>query len=424
VSNIKIERLKLSINKITYRLRIEIIYWLCQQGIFFQHFIKLLSNKTYHIFKFTSINSIKSIILKRIQILSTQSNFVHYCAPLFSDYTFIDTKNNENDFILETYVASIDSVKIIGGSNLILIDNSYAIYELKDIDKKKTTKFSDQGIRFYDDSKCMVSIDETGVTFENGIILSGNFTWNYYHLLFEFIVKFEILNKTSIDKSIPILIDKICIETSQYSQLINIFNIDNRKIIPIEKGKMYSLKKGFHISCPNLIPPDILKPQLLKPDDLLFNLNSLKFLRETLLPLKSDLVTPKRIFLSRSNASKRRKFNESEVFELLKKYNFEMVFPENYSIIEQIAIFNNAEFIIGGSGAALTNVIFCNVNCKILVLVNSYIPFSGFSTLADYVHAKMIYVTGDTIKVDKIKSLHESFILNPKKIEQTLLNLL
>jgi hypothetical protein len=232
----------------------------------------------------------------------------------------------------------------------------------------------------------------------------------------EILVRFDQINNLNADSAIPILVDKTCTETTQFRELISILNSSGRELIPLEKGKRYQIKSLYHFSCPNIIPPDFINEKAINPEDVLYDISSLKFLQLNLLSHSSKRSFPKRIFISRNNASGRRTFNESDVIGVLKKYGVETVNPENYSIQDQIALFNNAEFIAGGSGAALTNLLFCGPLCKVVVFSKYILPFSGFSTIAGYVGAEMLYITEDLSNIENMDNIHGPFLINTEKL--------
>ncbi len=66
----------------------------------------------------------------------------------------------------------------------------------------------------------------------------------------------------------------------------------------------------------------------------------------------------KRLWISRRNSQYRRIKNEEEIIPILKKFNFEIVTPEDQSLKESISLFNSASVLGGLHGAGLTNMVF------------------------------------------------------------------
>lgn len=73
----------------------------------------------------------------------------------------------------------------------------------------------------------------------------------------------------------------------------------------------------------------------------------------------------KKIFISRSKASYRRMLNEADLTTLLEKRGFLTVHLEALSVVEQIALFQNADHIVASHGAGLTNLFFCKPDTKV-----------------------------------------------------------
>jgi capsular polysaccharide biosynthesis protein len=72
-----------------------------------------------------------------------------------------------------------------------------------------------------------------------------------------------------------------------------------------------------------------------------------------------------------TNYTNRRKLmNEDDLVELLKKENFNEIFGENFSFLEKVILFNNAEEVIGSIGGTIVNCVFCNKNCRVTCLVS------------------------------------------------------
>lgn len=74
----------------------------------------------------------------------------------------------------------------------------------------------------------------------------------------------------------------------------------------------------------------------------------------------------KKVFISREKANTRKMLNEDEVFGFFETYGFKKYFLEEMSVLDQIALFNQAETVIAASGSSLINAIFCKPNTNIV----------------------------------------------------------
>lgn len=75
----------------------------------------------------------------------------------------------------------------------------------------------------------------------------------------------------------------------------------------------------------------------------------------------------RKIFISRSKATKRRILNEAALLPILQETGFEIVFPEELSYREQVKLFAESKVVVGAHGAGFTNLLFCQ-NTSVLEL--------------------------------------------------------
>ncbi|MGH9928638.1 MAG: glycosyltransferase family 61 protein [Pyrinomonadaceae bacterium] len=75
-----------------------------------------------------------------------------------------------------------------------------------------------------------------------------------------------------------------------------------------------------------------------------------------------------RIYISRSQAPKRRVSNEAEVIEVLRQFDFRIVQTEDLSFAEQVRMASRARYIVSNHGAGLTNILFMNPGSSVLEL--------------------------------------------------------
>jgi len=79
----------------------------------------------------------------------------------------------------------------------------------------------------------------------------------------------------------------------------------------------------------------------------------------------------KKIFLARKDGL-RNILNYDEVKTIVKSFNYEFIFCEDYDYLNQVNIFLNASHVIAPSGAACANLLFCKSRTKVLIFFNSH----------------------------------------------------
>lgn len=91
-------------------------------------------------------------------------------------------------------------------------------------------------------------------------------------------------------------------------------------------------------------------------------------------PSENSVVKPIKhhVYLSRNRYEGRRISNESALLEVLEKYDFHTVYPEELSVPEQISLFRNAEVIVSPHGASLASTIFCRQVTLIEIFNQNY----------------------------------------------------
>lgn len=95
---------------------------------------------------------------------------------------------------------------------------------------------------------------------------------------------------------------------------------------------------------------------------------SISFLRNRLLPklINERRPSPKRLYISRRNATHRRVINEPEIITFLSRYGFQPIQAEELAFGDQMSLFRNAEIIIAPHGGGLANLVFCTPGTKVI----------------------------------------------------------
>jgi Glycosyltransferase 61 len=102
---------------------------------------------------------------------------------------------------------------------------------------------------------------------------------------------------------------------------------------------------------------------------------------------------PRRIYISRALATKRRLLNEPELIEVLRSLGFVSITTENLSVAEQARLFENADVVVAPHGAGLTNILFMRPGTLVLELIPILKPKTCYYSLASAMGVRYACVT-------------------------------
>ena len=101
-----------------------------------------------------------------------------------------------------------------------------------------------------------------------------------------------------------------------------------------------------------------------------YNSSVIKDLSNSLTKCINTVEVEKKIYISRSKATKRKIINEAEVIELLLAHSYEIHNFEDYKFLQQLEIMRSVKCLIGLHGAGLTNMLFMPQGGSIVELRN------------------------------------------------------
>lgn len=318
-----------------------------------------------------------------------------------------------------TYMAILHNVAVLAESNLILTRSGCALNDMMAADTLHRLRFEQTtGFDICDKHNrrvCTLFAKSQPVHIAQGVMLSGNYSFNYYHLTMEIMPRFMDLD-AYVPHDVPLLVDQAMLRHYQYVELLNACNTSSRPLIVLQADTQTWVGRLYYPSIASQIAPNLQAGQVLQLSDALFDERSFNWLRATLLPLGSERFFGDNIFLYRNATS--RLFNQDEIFEQLEDRGYVKVMAEELSLFEQISLFKNARQIVSGSGAALTNTIYSSPGCRVIVLSSGRYDTSGiFSTIAKFTGAHMRYVdAGVQIDWEHAATIHENFYIDPKRV--------
>jgi hypothetical protein len=111
---------------------------------------------------------------------------------------------------------------------------------------------------------------------------------------------------------------------------------------------------------------------------------------------------PKKIYISRQDASMRRIVNEDVLFGRIKKLGFCRVLLSRLSAVEQISMLANAKEILGPHGMGMTNIIFNSRRGRLVELFSPIIGSDAYAFVAKAVGFNYGLIVGEAIGGDQL----------------------
>ena len=366
-------------------------------------------SKVYHIVSFSeyaSNHSVTKILLK--------SNRVGYAAN-----AVCIGKGNRQELkelpLPIIYLYSLSEVLIHHSSDFIVKENERLVINDYCATKDDENKGYEDKWNYWQGGRvCILRKHSVSRSLDSGIMLNGKFSYNYYHNMYENLIRLSVLRECNhqIPNEVPIIVDEEIMNVPSFKRIYDILSKDlNRQTIIIRKNEQVNVKNLFYLTSVNSLVPVHWDYTKGKMEDYVFDRDYILKMRNTLLACMDNSVElPKRIFITRKSTTHRH-FNEDELFSVLKPLGFKKVAPEEYSFEQQMALFNKAEWIVGGSGAALTNLLFTSPSCVIVCLYrnSNYIP-AVFTAPVCFNEAKMYYFQSS--KGESIMKAHTSFTID------------
>ncbi len=207
---------------------------------------------------------------------------------------------------------------------------------------------------------------------------------NYFHWMFNLLPKFQLLSKAGI-------------KLSDLSYLLlNMqdlpFQLETLTAAGANLEKVIKADQKLHVKADSLVVPS-------PPNGTLFDVPPwvCLYLRELFLPsapLLCAAAEEKKLYVSRKNAAFRQITNEGEVRAVLESHGFQAVTMEGRSVAEQAALFSSASVVVAPHGAALTNLVFCKPDTKVVEIFSPEYMYTMYWGISCQVGLDYYYLIG------------------------------
>jgi len=273
-----------------------------------------------------------------------------------------------------------NSIRLKGG--LVLSHyggNYYVLLDSKHLDIRHLKLFV-PGLVAHDRRRALIQRPHIPVeeVCEKAFVITGA-GWNYYHWLYETIPYIELYESGGYWKDMPLSFQFPL--RSWHKETLELLGCKHFDILP------YKGKPTIYKEC--VIPTHSSR-------DLVPSPSAIRFLREKL--AKPGIVkNGKRVFLSRSGVHAVRGMrNRDDINIWMDEHGFVLLDTSIMSISEQIEFFSDVEIVAAEGGAALSNLVFCPAETKVLVMAASRAWAETFSAIAGELGQHMVAVLGES----------------------------
>lgn len=312
------------------------------------------------------IKDIETCKPQAVETILNSGTFKNY-LPKLSDNReqFIET------FYPEVSVYQFDNAYISINSSAVWVKDHLVTY------RSKAERFNEGFVIAHNEKNAKVTLKDTE-QLEEGFFLGGCGSWNWFHFMIEIMPKI-MLFKEKYTKTL--FVNDIILKTPSMQVILEMFAKDRFTVKYLSPDKTYLVKKLYFMNDFNHVQFNRVDGKI-KADGTFYHADVLKKFSDKILEnLASKNDLPKRLFLYRKNTH-RIAANQDQIMDYLKDFGFTAICLEELDINDQAAYFNKAEFIIGISGAAWTNMIFCRNHPKAISFVaGNAESFSAFSNL-------------------------------------------
>lgn len=309
-------------------------------------------------------------------------------------------KSEDKEYMVkspEIYIAELTDVMVHGGTGIIMT-GKYALTDIVANDIDHRIKYTFDVIRRGRKNAFYVEMDEEIEFVENAINLCGLAAYNYYHLTFEILSRYTYVRNVIKENDVWILLNEDARKYPQYEELIACM-LKGVHIRYVSQYKGIRCKKLIYPSMNTWMPINVRKKYDFRISDNCIAESAVKSIRGAVKELRFNYVgRNNKIFVSRQGSQFLRIINEKEVIELFEKAGYNTVYTENLSYKEQVALFSSASCVVGASGAALTNWVYCNQGTVCGCIIPRMYNFCIYSSIAHMVGCKCLYLDAEVAK--------------------------
>ena len=354
--------------------------------------------KNHRVKKLSPISSktFCSLFGGKITVVEKNKNRIVYEPPYYPETNGCEHTFNSK----EIYILELNDVFVHGGTGLIISGN-HVLTDVCENDVENRIKYTFGAIRRGNKKNFYLEVakDEDEVT--EAINLCGLAAFNYYHLTFEILSRLEYVRQYLDDNpDTVVLIDEDAKKYPQFVDLVDMI-LKGASVRYVSQYRMVHCKKMIYPSMNTWMPLELKNKNDFRISDNLIAQSAVDNIRKCTQELRIQKEKGKKVFISRRKAAFSRIVNEDKVIELFEKAGYLIVCTEKLDYDEQVKLFSSASCIVGASGAALTNLVYCNPKTVFGCIIPKKYEFCIYSSIAYMVGCNCLFFDADVLKQGK-----------------------
>ena len=310
-------------------------------------------------------------------------------------------------------VLNIADARISSLSNFVELKGEVVHHDLYRFTHDYTSEELHGRIKIYPQRKSIKKIDAASKVevLDVAAVFTDSCAPNYAHWLTEVLPRIHAGVEAGLSESVPFVID-----SGLHSNIFSSAKLlaEKHRLIELQKESSLHVNNLYMVGSAGYIPFD-RRPSL--RDDYshgMFSSVALKSMKAKLSSLlgPAGAEYPKKIILRRNSGARAMK-NEERLALLLQDMGFSAVYPEKLTFEQQYHLFSGAECVVGATGAAMANLIFCQPSCRVIICISSHKShsFGYWVNMASAVDNNITYVMGPVVG-PRNQGIHADFVID------------
>ena len=317
------------------------------------------------------------------------------------------------------YVANINNGMIYGGSNLILTQDGVICHDLYDFERDYTSE--ELHGRMLIDAKSnrirWLLHDEVPERLPSAAAFVDACAANYAHWLTEVLPRIAAFCAEDRFRGVPIVVN----DGLHRNIMESLFLVagSEREIITLNIGSALAVDELYLTSVAGYVPFERRSRKLCGHSHGVFSPQAFELIRNQIATFAEKLpkqAWPEKIYLRR-NSGARKVTNGAELEKLLVAQSYVIVEPERLTFVQQAELFRNAKSVIGSTGAALSNMIFCPSTTEISIFISKHPDTSYWywQNMAAASGKNVRYILGN-VRGESSRGIHDDFYISSDEV--------